>query len=141
MDNLEEKIKKIVMTGVGVVVNTAEKTKDAIVGFVKSDQAKELADKGEKAVQSALDAGNKAFTKVKEMFTEAELKERVAREKERLTSLAKQVGELTEQQLEVFNELLQQYRDSHSDSGGDAVEADSEPPVVDPHEKDASEEE
>lgn len=140
MDNLEEKIKKIVMTGVGVVVDTAEKTKDAIVGFVNSDQAKELADKGEKAVQSALDAGNKAFTKVKEMFTEAELKERVAREKERLTSLAKQVGALTEQQLEVFNELLQQYRDSHSDSGGDDAEADSEP-VVDPHEKESSEEE
>ena len=140
MDNFEEKIKKIVMTGVGAVVDTAEKAKDAIVGFAKSDQAKDLAHKGEKAVQSALDAGNKAFEKVKEIITDAELKERVAREKERLTSLAKQVGELTEQQLEVFNELLKQYRDSHSDSSGQDADEDSEP-VADPHEKDASEEE
>lgn len=110
MDNLEDKIKKIVLTGVGAIVDTAEKTKDAIAGFVKSEQAQELADKGEKAVQSALDAGNQAFKKVKELITEADLKERVRKEKERLSNLAKEVGELSAQQLEVFKHFLNEHK-------------------------------
>lgn len=113
MDNLEDKLKKIVMTGVGAIVGAAEKTKDAIADFVTSDTAKDLADKGEKAVQSALDAGNKAFTKVKDLMTEGELKDRVEKEKARLTNLAKQVAELDAQQLDVFNDLLEEYRDTH----------------------------
>lgn len=118
-------------------MDTAEKTKDAIVGFVNSDQARDLADKGEKTVQSALDAGNKAFGKVREMISEADLKVRVQKEKERLSALAKQVSELSAQQLDAFNDILEEYRDSHPTNNEEdkAKDPDSEAAIGDPEVK------
>lgn len=102
MDQLDDKIRKIVMTGIGAIVETVEKSKDAIVGFAGSDQAKALVDKGEKAVQSALDSGSKVVKKVKD---------RVKKEKERLTNLAEQVSELSPDQLEVFEALVKNFKE------------------------------
>ncbi|NLM86748.1 MAG: hypothetical protein GX171_08660 [Clostridiales bacterium] len=111
MDQLDDKIRKIVMTGIGAIVETVEKSKDAIVGFAGSDQAKALVDKGEKAVQSALDSGSKVVKKVKDALSEAEVKDRVKKEKERLTNLAKQVSELSPDQLEVFEALVKNFKE------------------------------
>lgn len=94
------------MAGIGAIASTVEKSKDAIVEFAGSDQAKALADKGEKAVQSVVDAGSQAYRKVKDALTEAEVNERVRREKERLKALAQQVHGLSREQLEVYEELL-----------------------------------
>lgn len=111
MDQLDDKIRKIVMTGIGAIVETVEKSKDAIVEFAGSDQVKALADKGEKAVQSAIDQGGKAVKKVKEALSEAEVKDRIKKEKDRLNSLARQVSELSQEQLEVFETLLKQIKE------------------------------
>lgn len=148
MDNLDDKLRKIVMAGIGAIAETVEKSRDAIAGFAGSDQAKALADKGEKAVQSVVDAGSQAFKKVKSALTEAEVNERVRKEKERLKGLAAQVRDLTEDQLEVFEDFLKQLRKEPERSYGpkegkdpaseDALgkaevqESDFDPPLDDP---------
>ena len=106
MDHLEEKLKNIVLSGIGAIANTVEKSRDAIVDFVSSDKGKSLADKGGEVVQSAVDAGTKAVQKVKDMISEAELNDRIKKEKERLKTLAKQVHELSAEQKEVFEAYL-----------------------------------
>lgn len=110
MDYLDDKLRKIVMAGIGAIAETVEKSRDAIAGFAGSEQAKALADKGEKTVQSVVDAGAQAFKKVKTALSEAELEERIRREKERLKALAGQVRDLTGDQLEVFEEMLKELR-------------------------------
>lgn len=111
MDHLEEKLKNIVLSGIGAIANTVEKSKDAIVEFVSSDKGKSLADKGEEVVQSAVDAGTKAVQKVKDAISEAELNDRIKKEKDRLKNLAKQVHELSSDQKEVFDAYLQRLAD------------------------------
>ncbi len=110
MDHIEEKLKNIVLAGIGAIANTVEKSKDAIVDFVSSDSGKSLAQKGEQVVQSAVDAGSKAYQKVKDALSEAELKDRMKAEKERLKSLAKQVYTLSEDEKEVFDSYLKKYQ-------------------------------
>ena len=112
MDHLEEKLKNIVLSGIGAIANTVEKSKDAIVDFVSSDKGKSLADKGGEVVQSAVDAGTKAVQKVKDMISEAELNDRIKKEKERLKALAKQVHELSAEQKEVFDAYLGKLKES-----------------------------
>lgn len=111
MDHLEEKLKNIVLAGIGAIVHTVEKSRDAIVNFAGSEQGKELAEKGEKAVQGVVDAGTQAFHKVKEALSEVELKERMHKEKERLGSLARQLNELSPEQLEVLETLRVELRE------------------------------
>ncbi|HHT07619.1 MAG: hypothetical protein ACOYI6_07885 [Christensenellales bacterium] len=110
MDHIEEKLKNIVLAGIGVIANTVEKSKDAIVDFVSSDSGKSLAQKGEQVVQSAVDAGSKAYQKVKDALSEAELRDRMKAEKERLKSLAKQVHALSDDEKEVFESYLNKYQ-------------------------------
>ncbi|NLX83177.1 MAG: DUF810 domain-containing protein [Clostridiales bacterium] len=110
MDHIEEKLKNIVLAGIGAIANTVEKSKDAIVDFVSSDSGKSLADKGEQVVQSAVDAGNKAYQKVKDALSETELRNRMNTEKERLKALAKQVHALTDDEREVFTTYLKKYQ-------------------------------
>ena len=116
MDQLEEKLRKIVLAGIGAIASTVEKSKDAIVEFAGSDQAKNLADKGEKMVQSAIDAGSQAFKRVKDALSEAEVNERVRKEKERLKSLAQQVRDLSEDQREVFDTLLKELKEKKTET-------------------------
>ncbi len=111
MDKLDEKLRNIVLAGIGAVVKTVEKSRDAIAELAASPETKALADKGEKAVQSAVDAGAQAVKKVRDAISEAELNERVRKEKDRLKSLARQVHELSKEQGEVFEELLRQLRE------------------------------
>ena len=116
MDQLEEKLRKIVLASIGAIASTVEKSKDAIVEFAGSDQAKNLADKGEKMVQSAIDAGSQAFKRVKDALSEADVKERVRKEKERLKSLAQQVRDLSEDQREVFDTLLKELKEKKTET-------------------------
>lgn len=111
MDQLEEKLRKIVMTGIGAIVDTVEKSRDALAEFAESPQVKNLASKGEKAVQSAVDAGAQAVSRVRSAITEAEVNDRIRKEKERLKNLAQQVSDLTKDQAEVFETLLKQIRE------------------------------
>lgn len=95
MDNFDEKLKQIVLAGIGAIANTVEQTRDAIVQFSGSQQAKDLAKKGEEAVQSAVDAGSQAIKKVKDAFSEAEQAEQAKKEAERLKKLARDLHGLS----------------------------------------------
>ena len=116
MDQLEEKLRKIVLAGIGAIASTVEKSKDALVEFAGSDQAKSLADKGEKMVQSAIDAGSQAYKRVKDALSESEVKERVRKEKERLKGLAQQVRDLSEDQREVFDAMLAELKNKKAET-------------------------
>lgn len=115
MDKFEDKLKQIVMAGIGAIASTVEKSRDAIVEFAGSEQAKNLADKGEKTVQSVVDAGSQAIKKVKEALTEADLNERVRKEAQKLRSLAIQLHELTDDQREVVDEMLRDLKAAKPD--------------------------
>lgn len=108
MDNLEQKLKDIVMTSIGAIVHTAQKVKEAAKDFVDSDTAKEFAKKGEEAVNQVASMGGKAVDAVKKAFTDADIQEKVEKERARLTNLAKQVSELSEKQREVFDHFLKE---------------------------------
>lgn len=125
MEQWEDKIKRIVMAGIGAIAGTVEKSRDAIVKFAGSEQAKNLADKGEKAVQSVVDAGEKAFEKVKGAISEADLKERVRRETQRLKSLAAQLHELSGEQREVVDAMVQELKNKSTQEQTSQPEAGS----------------
>ncbi|NLW20402.1 MAG: hypothetical protein GXY84_03405 [Clostridiales bacterium] len=127
MDQLDDKLRNIVLAGIGAVVQTVEKSRDAIADFAKSAEAKSLADKGEKAVQSAVDAGAQALKKVKDAITEAELNDRVRKEKDRLKNLARQVHELSAEQTEVFDELLRRLREKPPEMSFGPIEGKDPP--------------
>lgn len=127
MDQLEEKLRKIVMTGIGAIVETVEKSKDALAELAGSEQVKNLANKGEKAVQSAVDAGAQAVNRVKSALSEAELNDKIRREKERLKNLAQQVSDLTRDQMEVFETLLKQIKEKPAEMSYGPVEGKDPP--------------
>ena len=113
MDKLDEKLRNIVLAGIGAVVKTVEKSRDAIAELASSPGTKALADKGEKAVQSAVDAGAQAvmiFDSWGGVLADGAF-QRARKEKDRLKSLARQVHELSKEQGEVFEELLRQLRE------------------------------
>ena len=86
-----------------------------------------LADKGEKAVQSAVDAGTQAFNRVKSALTEAELNDKIRKEKDRLRNLAQQVSDLSSDQLEVFEALLKQIKEKPAEMSYGPVEGKDPP--------------
>lgn len=124
MEQWEDRVRRIVMAGIGAIAGTVEKSRDAIVKFAGSEQARNLADKGEKAVQSVVDAGEKAFEKVKGAISEADLKERVRRETQRLKSLAAQLHGLSDEQREVVDAMVQDLRDKGGPEQAPRPEAD-----------------
>lgn len=107
MSTWDEKIKHIVMAGIGAVVETVEKSKEAITSFVDSEQAKKLASKGEEAVQSVADATSSTYQKIVDKIGEAEFQERIKWERNKLMNLASQVSALTPAQYEVFSSMLE----------------------------------
>lgn len=114
MDNLEQKLRKIVMTGIGAIVDTVEKSKDAIKGFAQSEQVSDFAKKGEEAVKDAVALGNKAVNHVKNVFTDAEIADKMEKEKAKLTDLAKKVDALSKDQRDVFESLLKDLHEAKS---------------------------
>ncbi len=106
MASLDKEIRKIIMAGLGAITNTVEKSKDAIEEFVHSDGVKNMAEKGEDLFQSAVEMGKKAVDKVKDTFTEDEIEQKVREERERLTRLAREMRELSEDELKILHKLV-----------------------------------
>jgi len=67
------------MAGIGAIAMGVEKTKEAISHFAESNLGSELAKKGEKAYQAAVDKGNQEVEKVKGAFIEVTKPETAAR--------------------------------------------------------------
>ena len=117
MDNLEQKLRKIVMTGIGAIVDTVEKSREAIKGFAQSEQANDLEKKGEDAVRDAMDFGNKAVKQVKNAFSDAEIRQQMDKEKAYLSDLARKVKSLSDDQRDVMDGLM---RDMDKKDGQDS---------------------
>lgn len=106
MDPFEENLKKVVTASLGAIISTVEKSRDAIMEFARSEQAKELSQKGEEALQSVLDAGSQAVNKVREAVTAADENEKARREKARLVDLAYKLHSLDASRREELDRLL-----------------------------------
>lgn len=103
---LDDKIKHIAMAGVGVIVDAVEKTVEAVSNFAKSEKTKEWAQKGEEAVHQVAEAGSQAFQKVKSAITDADAKEKANRQLAQLTDLANKVSSLSQEDREIFRDIL-----------------------------------
>lgn len=88
MENFDEKLKKIVTTGIGAVVSGVEKSRDAILEFAESDLAKDLSRKGEEVVRAAVETGSGIVKKVRDAVKEEDGKGKERRDIARLTDLA-----------------------------------------------------
>ncbi len=91
MENLDEKLKRIVMAGIGGIISSVEKSRDAIIGFAESELAQDLAQKGEKAVGTAVQAGGRAVKTAIDALKEAGRQDAQSDRKAHLTWLARQI--------------------------------------------------
>ena len=94
MENLDEKLKRIVMAGIGAIIGSVEKSRDAIIGFAESELAQDLAKKGEDAVDTAVQAGSKVVKKAVDAVMEAGEHGRENGRKASLTDLAYKIHAL-----------------------------------------------
>jgi len=130
-------LQKIVMSGIGAIVTGVEKSRDAIRDFVDSDLARDLTQKGEKAVQAAVDAGSKAVhaaanagskavEQVRGVFTESEEHKEKRRETTRVTDVAYLFHALSAQQREEVRRMVDEL-DQISRDAEQRKEAGEEP--------------
>lgn len=96
MENLDEKLKRIVMAGIGGIISSVEKSRDAIIGFAESELAQELAQKGEKAVETAVQAGGRAVKTAVDALKDIGKQDAQSGRKAHLALIARQVHGLSE---------------------------------------------
>ena len=94
MENLDEKLKRIVMAGIGGIISSVEKSRDAIIGFAESELAQELAQKGEKAVETAVQAGGRAVKTAIDAVKDIGKQDAQGDRKAHLAFLARQIHSL-----------------------------------------------
>lgn len=66
-EGFDDKLKRVVLAGVGAVANLVEKSKEAISEFADRDSVSEMASKGEETVEKVKTAGGAVVEKAKEV--------------------------------------------------------------------------
>lgn len=107
MDDLEMKLKKLMMAGLGAVQRAADKGKE-VAGTIAEkgkDVIDDLAEAGEKTYHSLKETGADAVDKVRKALDENEINFNVRKKADKLRNLAQEYADLDPQERALVNEL------------------------------------
>lgn len=111
-ESLEEKLLRIVKTGIGMAADAVEKSRDAISEFASKENMQNLADRGEEALEQVRSFSAGAIEKVKKTLSDADILGMVKSKSEKLRRLAQDVHNLPRAEREAFDELLRSMDES-----------------------------
>lgn len=116
----EDKLRRAILAGIGVVADTVEKSRDAIASFTSKENIQTLAEKGEQTFEQVLSFGVEAIDKVKKTWTGSDIANIVKTRSAKIRSLAEDVHSLPPAERKVFDELLA-YMDSEGGAVGESM--------------------
>ncbi len=106
MDSLEDRIRRLVMAGIGAVADTVEKSKESVSRFADEQHIRDLASKGEETVESVRALGSEAIGRIRKSLSEADIACAAKASADRIRDLASAVHALPAVERQVFDEYL-----------------------------------
>lgn len=107
MDDLELKLKKLIMAGLGAVQKAADKGKEVAETLAEKgkDVMDNLAETGEKTYQSLKESGTEAVDKVRKALDENEINFTVRKKADKLRHMAAEYAQLEPEERRLVDEL------------------------------------
>lgn len=106
MDSLEERVRRIVMAGIGAVADAAAKSKNAVSKLADEEKIRTLATKGEETLDSVKAFGSEAAERIRKSLSDAEIAHTVKAKADSIRSLARDVHNLSLEERKIFEDLL-----------------------------------